>query len=428
MSNFFVTLAELLPRFRSRLAITGVIITVAGVVATRVAQPEAIQAQIAAGALGVVFLVFAQMFHSLRDFPATERASLVLRLFYVFAALILGLIFATGYFLVHSRGRESIELTPPPVFDSRATVLPVPSDRLKPDRIPLDSIRASILAAQQGRFLLELGEFGSRRGYPKPIRGIPSFVRFSQADGVNLQTAGFVWDTHGALSRFAIVSHGGGPYVVEHLYVKLHGFAECSLRDEYSELQAPTATPGYAFFISAEHSVYELVPRVGLGQRGTWRLQGRDADEFSLRLEYPAYTLFIVSVVAEVRDESNGDAFRLRSSFYPLLRVENGNAGGCLELEQWFNPTNLQHPHEHAYSALTPDLLTYQTLTVDAQEDRSFLLRLATELPDGALRLLQDSAAVTLQREPANTVFQENVQWLNRLANWRRNGGRGDPP
>jgi hypothetical protein len=75
------------------------VVAVAGFVATRVVAPEYVHAQIAAGTIGVLFLVFGQVFHHIASFPEIERTKLITRLFFVFVLLVLALVCLTGYFL-----------------------------------------------------------------------------------------------------------------------------------------------------------------------------------------------------------------------------------------------------------------------------------------------------------------------------------------
>ena len=98
-TGFLAQIARVLPNLRNRFALIGLVVTVAGFVATRVVAPEYVHAQIAAGAIGVLFLVFGQVFHHLGSFPEAERTQLITRLFLVFVALVLALIGLTGYFL-----------------------------------------------------------------------------------------------------------------------------------------------------------------------------------------------------------------------------------------------------------------------------------------------------------------------------------------
>jgi hypothetical protein len=426
LKEFFVQLLNALPSLRNKFAVTGVIVAVAGYIATRAVDPSAIQAQISIAALGIIFLVFGLAFHAIESFPAQKRSSLILSLFVLFSLLVLALIGATGYFLIQARAAERSAFTPPNAFDTRSDISPIAANRLQHDNLPASLITAEILQANEGRLILQFVGL-HRAGYPTRSEGSSSWVSHAGKKGIEFQTAGFAWAHDEALGRFALVSHTGGPYVVEAVYLKLHRFAECSLRDEETEVQGPGLLPAYALYVSSKHNVYELVPRVDLGSVGVWRLRGQDQDEFSLSLQYPPYTLFVVSLMAEVRDESTGDAFRLRSAFYPLLRV-NGNVGGCLDLSRLYNSSLLRKPEMSSYQSLTDDLLSYQILTVDPNRDRTFLLRVVRDLPLEGLQQIADHLRRAATREPENTVFQSNEHWFSELRRWRRDGSLGDPP
>ena len=98
-TGFLAQITNVLPHLRNRFALIGLVVAVAGFVATQVVAPEYIHAQIAAGTIGVLFLVFGQVFHHLGSFPEAERTRLITRLFLVFVTLVLALIGLTGYFL-----------------------------------------------------------------------------------------------------------------------------------------------------------------------------------------------------------------------------------------------------------------------------------------------------------------------------------------
>lgn len=70
--DFFGRIVGALPRLRTKLSVTGLIVAVAGYIATRAVEPSAIQAQISVAALGIVFLVFAQAFHGIENFPQSS--------------------------------------------------------------------------------------------------------------------------------------------------------------------------------------------------------------------------------------------------------------------------------------------------------------------------------------------------------------------
>lgn len=97
--DLLAKLAETLPKVKTKLQLTGLIALVGGIIATHAARPEALLAQISAGAIGVLFLVFGQVFGSLGQVESQERAKLIFRLFLVFIVFILALVLLTSVFL-----------------------------------------------------------------------------------------------------------------------------------------------------------------------------------------------------------------------------------------------------------------------------------------------------------------------------------------
>jgi hypothetical protein len=98
--SFFVHLVESLPRLRTRVQLFGLVVTVGAFIAVRTIAPNAMRAQISAGAIGVAFIVFGQVFSVLKDFPEKHRAGLILALFVVFCGFVISLIYATSKFVV----------------------------------------------------------------------------------------------------------------------------------------------------------------------------------------------------------------------------------------------------------------------------------------------------------------------------------------
>jgi len=93
------SLAEILPRLKKPFQLVGLIMLIAGGVATRAVEPKAVQVTICAGAIGVLFIVFGQVFSAIPSFPAASRVRLILSLFSIFVVFVLALIGLTGYFL-----------------------------------------------------------------------------------------------------------------------------------------------------------------------------------------------------------------------------------------------------------------------------------------------------------------------------------------
>jgi hypothetical protein len=91
-TNWFISFLKTLPSIKTKFQLTGLVVGVAAFVAVRFASPDAVVAQICAGSIGVLFLVFGQIFGSLDKFPEGERVKLVIILFIAFIIFILVLV------------------------------------------------------------------------------------------------------------------------------------------------------------------------------------------------------------------------------------------------------------------------------------------------------------------------------------------------
>ncbi len=92
MEGFFMRIANALPKLKTRIQLTGVIILVGGIIATRAIAPDQTLPTVYVGAIGILFIVFGQVFPYLRTFPEKDRANLLVKLFLIFSLLILGLV------------------------------------------------------------------------------------------------------------------------------------------------------------------------------------------------------------------------------------------------------------------------------------------------------------------------------------------------
>jgi hypothetical protein len=105
----FAKLATIIPRLRTPIQLTGWLAVVAAGVMTQTVQAANVQAQISLGALGILLLVFGQLFHFINtSIPKKERGTLLLRMFVVFCIFIIGLIAATSYFFIRPSPAEVV--------------------------------------------------------------------------------------------------------------------------------------------------------------------------------------------------------------------------------------------------------------------------------------------------------------------------------
>jgi hypothetical protein len=90
--SWFTDLIQALPTIKTKFQLTGLLVGVAAFVAVRFAAPDAVVAQICAGSIGVLFLIFGQLFQAIPNFPAPDRVKLVITLFIAFLLFILCLV------------------------------------------------------------------------------------------------------------------------------------------------------------------------------------------------------------------------------------------------------------------------------------------------------------------------------------------------
>jgi hypothetical protein len=213
----------------------------------------------------------------------------------------------------------------------------------------------------------------------------------------------------GDITRFAIVSSGLGQFVVNRLFVKLRGYADCSLRNEESTLGMVVIPNYYLLYISPESSEYDLLPYTSPGDAGVWKYTGEDVELFSVEFWYRDYTLFILSVEAVGKDLKSGRDVHLSSEPIELISVARGNMGGCLDLEDWFRPELIKKPKQQLYGKGLP-LLVRQLLTVDL--DNSSLL---DKLGRDKLKALLPQLEKARRMNKDNRAFDMNVTRVRRF-------------
>jgi hypothetical protein len=80
--GFWGFLVSMIPKLKTPIQISGLVMIVVGYITARAFSPDNILAQIIAGAVGVPFLVFGQVFPYLNKFPEATRDRLIIRLFF----------------------------------------------------------------------------------------------------------------------------------------------------------------------------------------------------------------------------------------------------------------------------------------------------------------------------------------------------------
>src|SRR5205809_6732039 len=81
MMAWLTEIIKILPAIKSKFQLTGMIVGIAAFVAVRVASPDAIVAQVCAGTIGVLFLIFGQIFQPIPSFPEHDSVKLDITLF-----------------------------------------------------------------------------------------------------------------------------------------------------------------------------------------------------------------------------------------------------------------------------------------------------------------------------------------------------------
>lgn len=104
--EILMRLVETLPRLKTPLQLSGLVVIVAAIVMTQAVQAENTLAHISLGAIGVLLIVFGQLFPFMStSIPKGRREHLLIRMFAVFCVFILALIALTGYFFAQTPTR-----------------------------------------------------------------------------------------------------------------------------------------------------------------------------------------------------------------------------------------------------------------------------------------------------------------------------------
>ncbi len=118
--DWFTRLVQALPGIRNQIQLTGLVIGVAAFVAVRFAAPDAVVAQISAGAIGVLFIIFGQVLQPIimNGIPSESRVKFIITLFILFVFFILSLVGMILYSLpksITNDGNTVTGGTPDPV-------------------------------------------------------------------------------------------------------------------------------------------------------------------------------------------------------------------------------------------------------------------------------------------------------------------------
>lgn len=111
-------LVEDLRRRRLSVSLVGVLVLISAVISTYRIDPQNIQGQIAGGAIGVIIIIFGQLFYFLDRIPLRDRAKVVLGMFIICTVLILAL----TAFTVQTLRDALIAIEPPHAIDLRTSL------------------------------------------------------------------------------------------------------------------------------------------------------------------------------------------------------------------------------------------------------------------------------------------------------------------
>lgn len=259
--------------------------------------------------------------------------------------------------------------------------------------VSVERVGGNILRAVDVNKISNIPMAGSAKGY----------VTHTNGTRLELQIGGVL--EYDNCARFSIVSSGSGRYVVQRLYIRLHGYAESELRDEVSEVAAFNEYSAYHIAISSKYSEYDLIPLRPPGEFGSWQYKGEDSDEFYVGFECEPYTLYFVSIEMEARDLGNDKTLKFSSPLYKLITVKKGNSGGALDLNRWYNPKLLKLPALGRYIDSIPTL-QHQLLIVNLDRDTNYL----SEVGGERLKLVIPYLREVMRNRGDNPVFAGNVR------------------
>src|ERR1044071_1938508 len=125
--TWFTDIIKALPGVKNKFQLTGLIVSVAAFVAVRFADPNAVVAQVCAGAIGILFLIFGQIFQAIPHFPEHDRVKLVITLFIAFLLFTLSLVWIVANTIVGAgkhRGTEiGIGISDPISFEREVAII-----------------------------------------------------------------------------------------------------------------------------------------------------------------------------------------------------------------------------------------------------------------------------------------------------------------
>ena len=211
---------------------------------------------------------------------------------------------------------------------------------------------------------------------------------------------------------FALTSKANASVIVEKLYIKLKHYARCNLRNETNKVLGYVGQINKIYTISEDFDVYPITPLTPDLTNAKWSYKGGDSDLFRVELYFDPYVLYLVSINVNYRDVHTNALAQLESDEFALIRVENGNWGGCLNVMKWFKDSDKLSPKNRDYSEGIPSDI-YQLLTTNFHGDPGSM---NVFIRNEYLKTRIDEAAAVVKSRPNNKIFNSNfTSWLKAI-------------
>lgn len=276
----------------------------------------------------------------------------------------------------------------------------------RPENIPVDVLQNRLDQMTLPNPFASPGEPPNFLDPTHPIKALPV-----SKDAFAIETGGMA-DGKG---RFAVVARTGN-FTIERLYVRVHATAACNLRDEIARPMAPTSVWAYQLWIHNTHNIYELLPLNQAGQLATWTYKAPETEEFGLSLRAAPYTLYLVSLMAEVRDNMIARRFGVSSLLMPLLFVK-GSMGGCMNLARWYSASLLARSDGvRPWRGEFGGTLSYQMAIADLEQSPAFANRVLLLTPTVTSDAVSDLQAVS-QRFSGDLFLKRNAELFTHAVN-----------
>src|SRR4029077_11269703 len=139
-------------------------------------------------------------------------------------------------------------------------------------------------------------------------------------------------------------SSGKGRFIIDRLYLKLRGYADCTLNG-YTQFAPTLGTPAFWWHLPADSADYDLFPQDVSGELRTWQYSADDVGQFWVKLTGRSDRLHVISIAVDARNLADqGKAIHLSSPAFQYFYTSNGASSGCSDLDKWYRPDLLRTP------------------------------------------------------------------------------------